>query len=211
MKEEWRDIEGHEGKYQVSNFGRIRNSIRNKILKQTKVRNNYLVVSLHKNKQKRFYVHRLVAIAFIPNNNNLSEVNHKDENKENNHVDNLEWCNKEYNLTYGTRIDRISNKKRGVPKSPEAKQKISKTRIKNKSAKGANNPNCKKVILLTTSEIFDYMNQAAEKYGIYKDSIRRCCQGKFKYAGKLENGAKLIWMYYEDYIKLTNNKDNLQL
>jgi len=210
-KEIWRDIEEYEVKYQVSNYGGIKNIQRDNLLKPVKTKNNYLVISLYnKGKKKRFYIHRLVANAFIPNFNNLPEVNHKDENKENNYTDNLEWCTKKYNKTYGTRIKRIADKKRGVPKSLEDKLKISETRIKNNTAKGENNPNCKKVILLNTGEIFNYIKLAYEKYGIHRDSIRKCCQNKFKYAGKLEDGTKLVWMYYADYINVKNEEGDLR-
>lgn len=71
----------------------------------------YLIVNLYFCKKRTTkYVHRLVAEAFIKNPNNLSEINHIDENKENNFVDNLEWCNKKYNMTYGTRIARMIEK-----------------------------------------------------------------------------------------------------
>ena len=101
MSEEWRDIKGYEEKYQVSNLGRVKSlkdrygNYREKILKYSKNNRGYLTVSLCKNsKVKLFTVHRLVAQAFIENSNNYPEVNHKDENKENNRVDNLEWCDK---------------------------------------------------------------------------------------------------------------------
>lgn len=107
----WKDIEGYEGLYQISSLGQVKSlkdkygNSREKILKQDK--NVYLQITLYKNgKKKTFLVHRLVAITFIDNPNNLPMVNHKDENKENNCVDNLEWCNARYNLTYGTAIQR---------------------------------------------------------------------------------------------------------
>ena len=105
--------------YQVSNLGRLmslnyRNTGRAELLKTSKDKCGYLRVGLFKNgKRKMFSVHRLVAETFIPNPNNLPEVNHKDENKENNFVGtpdnnykdgNLEWCTREYNMNYGTCI-----------------------------------------------------------------------------------------------------------
>ena len=82
-----------------------------KILKPWPNNGNYLMVGLYKNKNcKPFYVHRLVAITFIPNPNNLPQVNHKDENKANNRVENLEWCTAKYNTNYGTALKRMAEK-----------------------------------------------------------------------------------------------------
>ena len=112
MKEEWREVVGYEGLYQVSNLGQVRNK-KGKILKQ-QIRKGYCDVGLYKNgikQPKIFKVHRLVAETFIPNPNNFPVINHKDENKQNNKQDNLEWCTQQYNLTYGTIND---NKKKRV-------------------------------------------------------------------------------------------------
>ena len=112
-KEIWKPVVGYEGLYEVSNWGRIK-SIKfgkERILNPGTNSCGYLHVGLYKNgKRKIFLVHRLVAEAFIPNPNNLPCINHKDENKLNNSVENLEWCNSKYNNTYGTRIERISKK-----------------------------------------------------------------------------------------------------
>lgn len=111
--EEWRDIEGYEGLYQVSNEGRVRSLNYNhtkttKNLRLAIVKNGYVIVCLTKNgKTTNKYVHRLVAEAFIQNPNNFNCVNHKDENKTLNIVENLEWCDHKYNDNYGTRNDRI--------------------------------------------------------------------------------------------------------
>lgn len=114
MIEEWKDIEGYEGKYQVSSLGNIKSLNYNgkKEIKQLKPcikGGNYYGVVLCKNGiKKELQIHRLVAQAFIPNPNNLPEVNHKDENKINNCVDNLEWCTSKYNANYGNRNKKLS-------------------------------------------------------------------------------------------------------
>lgn len=108
MEEIWKDIKGYEGLYQVSNMGRVRSLTRNIILKSKIERNGYERVKLSVNNiPKNYYIHRMVANAFIPNPDNLPQVNHKDENKLNNCVGNLEWCDSKYNINYGT-----GNKKR---------------------------------------------------------------------------------------------------
>ena len=104
MMEEWKAIPGYEGLYEVSNMGNVRNVRRNTLLRLSKTNNRYVRVSLCKNGIKTgLTVHRLVAEAFIPNPDNLPEVNHKDEDKTNNNVENLEWCDHKYNMNYGTR------------------------------------------------------------------------------------------------------------
>ena len=116
MTEIWKDIKGYEGLYQVSNLGRIKSLPREtnnqfswceRILKLKKTKFGYLVACLKVNGKDSFKsVHRLVAEAFIPNPLNLPQVNHKDEDKSNNRVDNLEWCDAVYNMNYGTCIQR---------------------------------------------------------------------------------------------------------
>ena len=111
MKEVWKDIKNYEGLYQISNFGRIKSlhCKNEKIIKQILTKTcKYYTVGLYKNKKRKtLLVHRLVAQAFIPNPNNLVEVNHKDENKLNNCVDNLEWCSHIYNMKYGNCLKKI--------------------------------------------------------------------------------------------------------
>lgn len=122
MGEEWRDIAGYEDYYQVSSFGRVKSveryiqqrdgrrapyRIPEKILKPKMSPNGYLFVNLSvQGRAKPCRIHRLVAETFIPNPQGLPTVNHKDENKDNNRVDNLEWCTQAYNNEYGTRRQR---------------------------------------------------------------------------------------------------------
>lgn len=118
----FKPIIGYEGLYEVSNLGRIKSlpKLHNtgsggyiekeKILKNRKDSYGYEMVVLCKNKEQRNYlVHRLVASAFLENPHNYDSINHKDENKLNNCVDNLEFCDRNYNNNYGTRNERISN------------------------------------------------------------------------------------------------------
>ena len=111
MEEIWKDKKDYEEHYQVSNCGRVK-SIRfgkERILKPVPNSFGYLFVKLCKDgKAKAFTVHRLVAEAFLDNPNNYKEVNHKDENKTNNVVTNLEWCDRKYNQNYGTRTEKCS-------------------------------------------------------------------------------------------------------
>ena len=115
--EEWKDIEGYEGIYQISNYGNVKSLERDIIDKSGKKRHNkerilkhnidkygYVYYWLYNNGYKKCIKgHKLVAKYFLPNPYNLPIINHKDENKSNNNVDNLEWCTYEYNLNYGTR------------------------------------------------------------------------------------------------------------
>ena len=107
--EVFKDIPGYENKYFVSNFGNIKNS-KDKILKPRKDKDGYLLINLFKDKKATtFKIHRLVAIVFIKNNDiRKNEVNHKDEIKSNNNLDNLEWCDHTYNNRYGTKPSKIA-------------------------------------------------------------------------------------------------------
>lgn len=129
--EVWKDIPGYAGMYQVSNLGRVKSlerdtkrsrpqHIKERILKQTpnKTSGNYLQVYLaDAGKYKAFLVHRLVAQAFIPNTDNKPVVNHKDGNKQNNCLENLEWCTHKENVLHafvtGLNIP-IDKRKNGV-------------------------------------------------------------------------------------------------
>ena len=160
QNEEWRPIKGYEGQYQVSNLGRVKSLGRYKrtkgnaifwfdgrILKQYINNAGYLMIGLWDEKIKRFLVHRLVAEAFIPNPDNLPQVNHRDENKTNNSVDNLEWCDCKYNINYGTCIQR-SKSKRGKP-----------------------------VICVEKGILYQSAHEASRQTGISRGNICNCCRG----------------------------------
>ena len=114
--EVWKDVVGYEGLYQVSDRGNVYSverlnsrgyKIGGRIMKPNYRRDGYLTVDLHSNGKRRTKkIHRLVAEAFIPNPNNLPEVNHMDENKTNNELSNLEWCTRKHNNNHGTIIER---------------------------------------------------------------------------------------------------------
>lgn len=150
MTEIYKDIQGYEGLYKISNLGNVYSYVSNKILKPSAhTRTAHLGVTLCKNnKHKRFQVHRLVAEAFIPNPLNLPCINHKDEDPTNNCVDNLEWCDYKYNNQYSSyklkgktpwnknikmkpftedHKQHISESKKGKKLSKVTKEKISKS------------------------------------------------------------------------------------
>ena len=155
------------GLYQVSNLGRVKSLARTsfhskgyvaqykeKILKQSFERNGYVRVGLSKyGKTKSYYVHVLVAKAFINNSDNLSEVNHIDEDKTNNCVNNLEWCNHKYNSIHGTRINRIS-------KAMTNNKKVS-----------------KQVLCIETGVIYPSVHEAGRQMNLNFGEIAMVCRG----------------------------------
>ena len=138
--EEWRDIKGYEGKYMVNNLGRVkslnyRNTGKEGIMEPHDNGKGYLRVQLCKDGKGKWYrINRLVAQAFLPNPNNLPEVNHIDKDKTNNKVENLEWCTTQYNVEYSKAkavigIDKVSGLILKFPSIMEAERQ---TGISNK-------------------------------------------------------------------------------
>lgn len=156
MTEIWKDINGYDGDYSVSTYGRVKSkkSGVDHILSQTQATGGYLYVWLSKDgKVSSRRVHRLVAMAFIPNPNSNPQVNHKDENRRNNHVENLEWCSPLYNANYGLRGKRISDRKN------KAVAQIS-------------------VDTGAVIRTFKSGKEAAEVLGLLVEKINACCRGE---------------------------------
>ena len=112
--------------------------------------------------QKCFLVHRLVALAFLPNPDNLPEVNHKDENKTNNMVGNLEWCSKSYNINYGTRNERCGEKILNRKDQSRPVKQFTKDGVFIKE--------------------YPSMHEVERQTGFYNGHISKCCNGKLKSA-----------------------------
>ena len=110
----WKQVKGYNGRYKISTDGRVKSFAQDK--ENGRIKNGYLnhdgyrIILLYDGNggKKWHFVHRLVAQAFIPNPDNLPQVNHMDEDKENNRVENLEWCDNDYNIHYGTRNERVA-------------------------------------------------------------------------------------------------------
>ena len=173
MTEEiWKDIAGYEGVYKISNLGRVKslNYLRKGIEKEripNKNNSGYLIVGLHKNgKIKQFLIHRLVAEAFIENPENLPQVNHIDENKLNNCVENLEWRSAKYNSNYGEHNYNLRNTMSS--KVPNVLQYTLDGKFLNEYVSG---------------------RDAERKTGFSHDGILQCCQGKYR------TWKGFIWKY----------------
>lgn len=183
-KEIWKDIPNYEGLYQISNFGNIRSigrtiehktcyggfyHIKGKLLKPKIEKDGYYRICLIKNGQKKFHrINRLVAQTFIPNPNNYLIVNHKDENKLNNKVSNLEWCTQKYNVNYGDGINK-SKTKRSV--------KINQYNLNGDYIKTWN----------TMNDAIRYYNNNTQICQCCKGKRNDACGYKWKYADDLQN------------------------
>ncbi|MCI0374689.1 NUMOD4 domain-containing protein [Lacticaseibacillus paracasei] len=170
--EVWKDVEGFEGLYQVSNMGRVRSldrkdeigrTVNERVLAGWYDNHGYRVVTLHRDgNTKKWRVHRLVAIAFLDNPDNLPEINHKDEDKANNVVSNLEWCSSEYNANYGTRNERM--------------------------AKAKERP----IYVVSGSGhryFFNSTKKASELLGLNQSNVSKCLRGKVKH----HHGFSFMW------------------
>ena len=178
----WKDYKDYEGLYQASNLGRLRSldrwvksksgSVRfckGKILKLCTDKYGYLKVGLWKNnKVKTYYVHHLVAEVFLPNPNNYKEVNHKDEDKTNNSVENLEWCSAKYNSNYGTRNERMS---KSLTNNIYTSRKVDVYDLD-----------------MNFIETLPSSKECGRKYKVHHSNVRNCCNG-----GKWSDKTHTTW------------------
>lgn len=154
LREIWRDVKGYGGLYQVSIFGKVYSKKANKIIQPYRNNKGYLKIDLYKDgKCEKFFVHRLVAETYIPNPNGYPQVNHKDENKENNRVSNLEYCDSKYNINYGTGHDRAAEKAK------------------------------KSVFCIELNKSFKSITEASKATRVCLQSISMCCRGRYNTAG----------------------------
>lgn len=172
----WQPVKGYEN-YEVSNLGRVKslsynNTGKEKILKPFK-NNNYLYVNLLRNGNRKFFlVHRLVASAFIPNPEGFPEVNHKDEDKSNNSISNLEWCSKLYNNNYGTRNERSAA-------------------ARSKAVEASKYEDFREIELRFASI------QEAGRNGYFSSPVSYCCRGCFNREGN-NKYKNLYWRFADE-------------
>lgn len=169
--EQWRDIDGFEGMYQVSDLGRVRSLERTvkmvrygkeydmhhkgRILKTIVMKDGYESIQIFKDSKHHTYkVHRLVAKAFLPNPDNLPEVNHKDGNKCNNTSENLEWCTRGHNIRHAFKNGLIDK----------------------------NNMTCnRKRVMRSDGIVFDSLTEAARASGACVGNVSKCCSGELRH------------------------------
>lgn len=182
----WRDVPNYEGLYKVSNLGNVKslNYGKKHILKPAKNNKGYLLVTLCKNgKPKKYLVHRLVALTFLPNPLCLKEINHINEDKTDNRLENLEWCDRKYNNTYGNRIKKSIQTIRINNSNNECYKKMIEARAKKSSV------NAEKPVVQYTKDGIEIINtyksahEAERQTGIPQTNICSCCRGKLKSAG----------------------------
>ena len=159
MNEEiWKDIPGYEGLYQVSNMGRVKSLKfgKEKILKGVNNTDGYLMVCLYENnKSKQYTIHKLVTMAFMGEciSEIYCDINHIDEDKSNNRLSNLQYCTHNYNMNYGTRIEKYTNPVIGINKT--------------------NGYICK----------YPSAMEVQRSLGVAQQNVTACCKGKLKSAG----------------------------
>ena len=215
MDEIWETIiiDGEVTNYEASPSGLIRNKTTFKILKPYYINSGYLMVTicLDSKRHPRYLVHRLIAMTFIPNPYNYPEVNHKDEDKTNNSVENLEWCTSEYNQNYGTAIERARNNRTyaygeahfafGKSPSEETRKKMSENHA---NVNGELNPNAMEVICFNNYTIYSTLKELSEEFGCSYSSCRKVCKG---ITNRVKSSKYNCWVYlmrYDEFLDICN-------
>lgn len=188
MEKQWKPIEGYEGSYEVSNFGEVKSLERldsrgrhrkEKLLKPQKNSKDYLFVRLSKNGvEEPILVHRLVWQTFVGEIPPEWEINHLDENKENNHLENLEACSHEKNINWGTRNAKVAATLKGK-KRPDIAAALSKA--------------VEAINKVTGRVVYVFPSTAeAGRQGFHQGAVAKCCRGELKSHGGF------IWRYKDD-------------
>lgn len=190
MREIWKDLKGYEDYYEISNYGNIKRKARyrydkirkrknyfnEKIAKSTDNGNGYLMIRLYPD-YKPHYIHRLVAINFIPNTEQKEQVNHKNGNKKDNFINNLEWVTPKENMIHSSKFLKTKYNLSGLEKNREKqKKKINMLDKNNKIIK-----------------TFDSIAEASRKMKLNASGICGCCKGKYKSCGGF------YWEYAKKY------------
>lgn len=197
QQEIWKDIPDYKGYYQVSNLGRVKGlkytfwakkqfrTLPERILKPNKNKNGYFYVVLHKNKKgKTWKVHKLVALAFIPNPENKKCIDHIDTNKENNNVNNLRWCTHKENMSNSiTKKKLIDAGAFQITKEMREKAKIGYLKNKKQILQKIKLAVEKPIKCIETEKIYKSITTAATELQINPSNISAVCKGKLKSAG----------------------------
>lgn len=222
MNEIWKDICGYEGKYQVSNLGRVKSlydghgNYRELIMKGRNEGHGYLKVDLSKDgKCKGIRIHRLVAMAFIPNPENKKDVNHINGIKSDNRAVNLEWATRSENLKHAYDIglkDRPIGEKNPNYGIKFSKERISKMRDNRAYHYGKNHERARKIVCLNTGEVFESMIDAVKIYNLSYTTLVNCCKGRKKSCGKHPlTRESLKWRYIVDEDKFADIDEQVTL
>lgn len=197
--EEWQDVEGYEGLYQVSNMGRVKSLVREyksnngkgtEYIGRTKMRilkagfngDGYLQVALCRNSECKYVkVHKLVAKAFVPNVENKPTIDH---------INTIRHDNRACNLRYFTWKEQLVENKITRERHRKIVSECGKKNVQKIIHK-------RKVKCITTGKVFNSIKEASKYYNIEETGISRCCKGEFKTSGKLPNGTKLVWEYID--------------
>lgn len=168
MTEQWRDVQGYEGLYQVSDLGRVRNK-RQRILSAHLNGSGYVQTTLSKGGRREYpLVHRLIALAFVPNPEGKPQINHKNGTKTDNRPDNLEWCTMGENLAHRHRV------------------------------LGQIGGRAKPVVCVDTEQSYASAVEAAKALGVSAAGVTRCCRGEQKTTKNYQNNKKLCFKFKEE-------------